>query len=290
MPIHGVDVSRYQGLESLDGQSFVIVNVEDPGLLDKVAHAKQIGIPWGLYTWVYPGSGRTDMARAAAQVATVGDPPLGFWLDYEQAGVTPTDLGDALDHADEQGILGRTGVYTYLATVDDVAGHLRDRPLWLAYYPGNNDGSFPATQDGDAHNWNAVLWQYTSGANAPVGLDRNVVIDEAWYSQWLGGAPTGAGDDDMTPDQAKKLDALFDALVFDLAKPSAVTNVEWTRAYLGGIPGVFPDLAARIKDGIQVPAAAQLDAKDVAANIVGALGTDLAQKVADEIAARLKQP
>ena len=101
MPIHGVDVSRYQGLESLDGQSFVIVNVEDPGLADKIAHAKQLGIPWGLYTWVYPGSGRADMARAAAQVSALGDPPLGFWLDYEQAGVTPNDLTDALDHAHE---------------------------------------------------------------------------------------------------------------------------------------------------------------------------------------------
>lgn len=290
MPIHGVDVSRYQGLEALEGQSFVIVNVEDPTLADKVAHAKQLGIPWGLYTWVYPGNGRADMARAADRAAALGDPPLGYWLDYEEAGVAPGDLSAALDHADERGILGRTGVYTYLYQIASVADALRGRPLWLAYYPGNNDGSFPARQDGDARTWGAVLWQYTSGANAPVGLDRNVVIDETWYSQWIGGAPIGSGDNDLTPDQSKKLDALFNALVFNLTGPSTATNVEWLRAYTGGVPGVFPDLVTRIKEGIQLPEPAQLDAKDLAASIVGALGDDLAKKVAAEIAARMEDP
>lgn len=268
MAIHGVDVSRYQDLEDINGWSFAIINVEDPGLATKIAYCRALGIPWGLYTWIYPGRGRSDMNRALVKGVQFGEPPLGYWLDYEQAGVTPADLDAALDTAAEQGALARTGVYTYLHMIAGVAEHLRDRPLWIAYYPGANDGTYPSGQGGNAQAWGAVLWQYSSGGN----LDRNVVIDEAWYRSFV----SGGEDDDM--DAADKLR-------LEVAQQDA----RWTRAYLEGVPGVFPDLATRIKDGIEHPDPVNLDAKEVAANIAAALGDDLAQQVADELAARLAQ-
>ena len=50
-------------------------------------------------------------------------------------------------------------------------------------------GRFPPGATATHARHGAVLWQYTSGANAPVGLDRNVVIDTAWYAQWVANQP-----------------------------------------------------------------------------------------------------
>ncbi len=194
----GVDVSRYQSVAAIHGWDFVIVNVEDPTLGAKIEYARALNIPWGFYTWLYPGNGAGDMTRAVQAAARIGDPPLGYWLDYEQDGVSQRDIDSALAVARAHGVEARTGIYTYLYIVDSI--DLRGRPLWLAYYPGNNDGSFPAWASGDARARGAVLWQYTSGANAPVGLDENVVIDAAWYQQFVGApapSPNHVSEDSM---------------------------------------------------------------------------------------------
>lgn len=95
------------------------------------------------------------------------------------------------------------------------------------------------------------------------------------------------GDEDLTPDQARKLDALFNTVVLNFGGPTVKDDTNWMRAYMGGVPGVFPDVVTRIKESIEVPASDQLDADEVAANIVGALGPDFAQKVADALNGRL---
>ena len=50
----GVDISKYQGDSTELGADFVVVNIEDPALLEKIEFAVAHGIPWGLYSWVYP--------------------------------------------------------------------------------------------------------------------------------------------------------------------------------------------------------------------------------------------
>ena len=266
MPIFGVDISRYQDAEAMDGYDFVIVNVEDPTLAGKIERAKNLGIPWGLYTWIYPG-GRNDMARAKVQADILGDPPVGYWLDYEQAGVSPADLDAALDTAAELGIFDRTGVYTYLYQVATVADRLRGRPLWLAYYPGNNDGRYLADRDGDARAHGAVLWQYTSGANAPVGLDENVVINEAWYQAWIEGDDMGLSQEDKEllggwmQDQTRLVVEHVDRQLF-------VSSVAIIDRVLKGIPAAKVDVAA-------IEAAVDAAMKDVS------------KLTADELARRL---
>jgi hypothetical protein len=195
--IQGVDISRYQGAEEMDGWGFVIVNVEDPGFDHKITRAKNLGIPWGPYTWIYPGNGRRDMERSVARTAPHGAPPMGHWLDYEQAGVSQGDIDAALQRAGELSVIERTGIYTYLYLIGGV--NLRGRPLWLAYYPGSNDGTYLPGRGGDARSWQAKMWQYSSGGN----LDRNVVIDEAWYHGGTGGAAVPAPTPDTPVDRRK---------------------------------------------------------------------------------------
>ena len=50
----GVDISKYQGDSTELGADFVVVNIEDPALLEKIEFAVAHGIPWAPYSWVYP--------------------------------------------------------------------------------------------------------------------------------------------------------------------------------------------------------------------------------------------
>jgi hypothetical protein len=213
----GLDISKFQEPSAMDGAAFVILNVEDPGVEDKVARAHTNGIVWGLYSWVYPhqGSEATTRALGAAElfeIAGYGAPPAGFWLDYEHNGVTVADLEDALAISTE-----RFGVYAYLDMlqhdpgISDAARN-HGKPLWIAYYPGADDGGYPADQIQDAFDRHAVLWQYTSTHNT---LDRDVVLDEDWWSSWIIG---GSGGDDVTPEQDKVLHKILANLEGDHAR------------------------------------------------------------------------
>lgn len=191
--IIGTDTSKYQPLGSYDPGAFEIVNVEEPDgnggdFTATIARNVRDGRPWGVYLWVHPGRA-VNVGGAVASVRGLGhgDGALGYWLDYEESGVEQWQIDDAYAQADALAI--RCGLYTYLYQLPGVA--TRSRPLWLAYYPGNNDGTYPEGQDGAARSAGAVMWQFTSGANAPVGLDRNVVLDEQWYSEWTGGVLHG---------------------------------------------------------------------------------------------------
>jgi hypothetical protein len=187
------DLSRYDPLTAVDAYDGVILNIEDPGFAAKRDRAVAKGIPWGTYSWVYPGRGAN--AAQAAHDAGVG--PLGAWLDYEQVGVGPDDLTAALARGDELGL--KLGVYTYLYILPSVAGRFDGHPLWLAYYPGQNDGSYRANFSDDARARGAVLHQFTSSNGT---RDLSVVVDEPAWSAWTGST---TGDDlDMTQDELDK--------------------------------------------------------------------------------------
>lgn len=183
------DLSRYDDLTDVDQYpDGVILNVEDPGFGAKRDRAITKGIPWGTYSWVYPGDGVGAVQRAH----DVGTGPLGAWLDYEQGGVSPADLQAALAHADGLGF--KIGVYTYLYILPSVVGLLGDHPLWLAYYPGANDGTYQAWYSNDARAHGALLHQFTSSNGT---RDLSVVLDEARWSAWTGSVPTLPEDDDV---------------------------------------------------------------------------------------------
>lgn len=171
------DLSRYDPLEAVDlYPDGVILNIEDPGFTQKRDRAISNGFPWGTYTWVYPGLG----AQATNRAVDAGVGPLGVWLDYEQEGVSPNDLQQALARADELG--ARVGVYTYLYILDSVAGLLGDHPLWLAYYPGGSDWQQGYSDTARARG--AVLHQFTSSNGS---RDLSVVVDPERWSAWTGG-------------------------------------------------------------------------------------------------------
>lgn len=222
--ISGVDVSKYQTPDALDGWDFAILNHEDPTFSGKLDRCVALGIPYAFYGWLYPGRGREALTRMKAHdelLALNGDRrPEFYWLDYEQSGVSPGDLADGLQAAADTGVAAMTGTYSYLAVISTIIDVIAryGSPLWLAYYPGSNDGSYPAGQDGAARRWGAVLWQYSSGGN----LDRNVVIDEAWYHAHHGG-------DDMTEDEVRKI---IDQHVF-LEEPYGMSRfVAYVEQYL----------------------------------------------------------
>lgn len=220
--IFGFDLSRFDSDYPGDVRAvedpwaeFDIFNIDDPECSIKVRRAHEIGKDWGLYGWVNPGDSGTATSRLQAmadllELDGLSQPQKGLWLDYEEEGVGPDNLAANLAPSRQAVVKTELGAYTYLyliqrqpelLTIMRIAG-VR---LWLAFYPGNNDGSFPAWAIGDAQNVpvngersgvTALLWQFSSSGGQ---RDRNVVVDEAAW-RTFGGAPAPAAtreDDDM---------------------------------------------------------------------------------------------
>lgn len=95
--------------------------------------------------------------------------------------------------------------------------------------------------------------------------------------------------DDMTPDQAAKLDALYSKVVGDIGGPVSMDQrVKEVHAYVNGVPGVFPGLTDRIATGATGPVPS-VDAAGVAAAIVAELGDKVAKQVVKELASQLSK-
>lgn len=195
--IFGVDISSYQGTGIPDNRygrgapGFVIINVRDPGMPAKANECIARGTPWAVYTWAFPGADQRDNLRWSALTLEQAGLPwreVCYWIDWEQDGGAIGQIADFHDEASKLGLA--SGLYTYLFRMPEIPEWLVNaRPLWLAYYPGNNDGQYPAGQEGAAIANGAVLWQFSSNAQNQPGLDENVVIDEAWFATWGGGTP-----------------------------------------------------------------------------------------------------
>lgn len=194
------DLSRYDA----DGDAGaypdgVILNIEDPHMANKAEIAHRAGAPVLLYSWVYPGDQGQSASRAQAAeelLAADGIPVAGhaLFLDYEQAGVQASDLQNGLRVGDSRGM--KPAIYTYAYLVATVADLLPGRFLWLAYYPGANDGTYPSGQEGLAHQWGASLWQFTSSGGQ---RDLSAVLDEAAWSQLIGGTQPRPPTPPVTP-------------------------------------------------------------------------------------------
>lgn len=227
MPIFGTDTAKYQALGTYDPGAFEIINAQDPTVAAKIARNKADRRPWGLYVWVYPGqSGASLVDVAASVIAWAGSPDLGVWWDYEAAGVGEWQLQQAFAEADRRGI--KSGYYSNAGTVNH--GLFLDRPWWYAAYPDPNDGSFPGVAA--MRNPRPVhIWQYTSGG----GLDRNVVVDEGWYSSFLGSTE----GPDMTPEQSQLLQDVHNA-IFD-------PNLGLQKVLVNDVPAELAKLKAELE-------------------------------------------
>lgn len=181
------DLSRYDPDEAAAQYDGAILNVEDPGVGTKAAIANAAGKPVMLYSWVYPRGGAQAVQHGVAVAQSLGVPVKGIWLDYEQDGVVPNDVRAARS-TDTGGF--RFGVYAYLAMMNaqgqDLTDAIGDWPLWMAYYPGGNDGSYQAWYSDDARARSAVLHQFTSTNGT---RDLNIVLDDAWFNTWTGTGP-----------------------------------------------------------------------------------------------------
>lgn len=259
--IFGVDVSKWQPTEAVDGWAFAVLNCEDPGYRDKIRRCEAQRIVWQPYVWVRPGEpGWAVMDRAKQVTEYAGYPCRFVWADYEEAGVTQDQLDGFFARADELGI--GAGYYANAHAVDHQP--FLGRPFWLAQYPDPNDGTFPGLDrmtDPAVIGRPVQLWQYTSGANDPsgVGLDRNVVIDEAWWAALTG----QEGAEDMALLEA--IDDCDPAIWPGIAAGSRWVDVE-TRFLVGTgvsgtpirIPGNVIGEMAREKDTRNRAAASQL--------------------------------
>lgn len=197
MPIFGHDVSSYQGpgLPPLThGRllEFTILNVKDPGFGAKAREARDRGLPWGAYSWVYAGADqRTNARLCVVAVEQAGldphDVPLGYWADYEDVGIVDSQLDTWFAACDELGVRG--GYYANPGRADD--HRFAARPFWMAQYPWPNDGSYRPANMTDP-GVSVQLWQFTSTVGT---LDQNVVVDEAWWHAWVGTPVQEEGDD-----------------------------------------------------------------------------------------------
>lgn len=194
----GVDISKFQPASAMDSSDFVILNVEDPGFAEKARHANGLGIPWDIYKWIYPpgatdeggrpipdaGNGAASFAIAKDLVdrANVPGREPGYWADYEHGGVTANQVREWFAAADAAHV--KVGWYTYLDILNAEGNHAPERPLWLAYYPDPNDGSFQPSMSDTARACRARIHQFTSTNDT---LDVNIVLDTAWWDQWTGG-------------------------------------------------------------------------------------------------------
>lgn len=273
--IFGVDVSKYQGSAAVDGFDFAILNVEDPTFRDKAFHCVELGIPWDIYKWCYPGASGAAMfwqAKGIVDRAGVPGRAPGYWLDYEESGVSGNQVGEWFGAADQAGV--RSGWYCYLYLLNNQGNHAPDRPLWLAYYPSASGDYWPSQSD-TARNLGAKIHQFTSTGGQ---IDKNVILDEPWWTDWSGSGGAGSqvdwdairvivhateGDNAMAmvPDfQGHEVD-LFVAANGDLIHNSfapfgvrAVTNEVLAR---NNNPSVQP--AARVVDGNLVVTCAKAD-------------------------------
>ncbi|HXJ69621.1 MAG TPA: hypothetical protein VNM39_11995 [Verrucomicrobiae bacterium] len=245
------DLSRYDGgAEAVDraGCDGVILNVEDPGILDKALRARDENKPVLVYTWVYPGGGVAAVDRAIDKAATLtgyGVDILDYAFDYEQNGVQPQDLRDAIGYGRQHGL--PMLAYTYLF---ELGAELKQVfidtgvPLWIAFYPGSNDGSYPAWAEQDARATGAVLWQYTSSNGT---RDRSIILSAAWFESLTGTQPIPS-----TPVQEQPL--VMDITTITNAQGHSLTF--WTeghdlyvRGWVSGNPGPVARLSDQASGG-----------------------------------------
>lgn len=151
--VWGCDISHWQGLVNLlvaknNGCSFVIIKACDGSLntnyfIENRNKAKEVGLLWGAYVWLYPNNRVSIAAQVAAWWARLKDdyPPLGVWIDTEwttyagqTANPSAADLKSALDQF--RALSGQAGVYTAAGYANQylIGFDWSSADLWVANY------------------------------------------------------------------------------------------------------------------------------------------------------------
>lgn len=221
--VTGFDVSHWQPPSMqlarqrvAAGDRFAIVKSTDGTATDKASAAHldnfaAVGLACGAYIFYRSGKDPAAQARHLLDATAGRKLPFGLWLDYEDGSGAdnPDDLLTFLTIVDE-GFDGTVGIYTgpswWTATIGDRRDFARF-PLWLARYPkAYRDGTVPpeGTSTKTPLPWATwSVWQYSDSAGH---LDRNVCTTTVFD------AITHQPEDDMTPAQEAKIDALNDKL------------------------------------------------------------------------------
>lgn len=201
-----LDLSRYDSATPSDVTAVndpdaadIIVNVEDPGCENKVAEAQRLGKGRGLYSWNYgDGAAAAVAGQQMADRLAQGGVSLtrGVAIDHEAAGIAPSSATAARVRA--ASLPQPFMLYTYLYMLNSqpelAAEWWQWTGRWIAYYPGNNDGSLPSWAIGDAQAWGAMIWQYTSTNGT---RDRSTPVDRALWARWGTGTTSHQEDDDV---------------------------------------------------------------------------------------------
>lgn len=218
--VFGIDISHWnlppvdlRRMKEQFGMSFVIIKGADGSLKTKyfpnhVQAAKDAGLPFGMYVWLYPGNKVSIAAQVGAWVALWNEyrPPLGVFIDAEltyYGGVVANPKASDLTQAHERlktltGELQTTYTSQGYANANLVGFDWGKYPrLWVANYTTASSPAMPAGAKV------YEFWQYTNqldGAtldpNGNKSLDGNVFNGTAaeFAVRYLGGTippPTG---------------------------------------------------------------------------------------------------
>lgn len=245
MSIYGVDVSYFQDGMNLhtaadEGIDFAFVRTsdgtfQDPCYGSHIADAEGAGLVTAAYHFCRrPDEGSSVAAQVSASVAVMGDMRRPLWLDVETPGGFSGDLiRQFIAEFQRQGVRV-IGVYSYVPYYEgQMAGGEPDShefgPFWVAGYPSAQGGTplqIYARLGGDGNqqwthplgNQAPSIWQFTDRATvAGFQVDANAFRGTKDQLRALingGGSPatTQEENNDMTPDQSAKLDAIYNQL------------------------------------------------------------------------------
>jgi GH25 family lysozyme M1 (1,4-beta-N-acetylmuramidase) len=194
--VWGIDISHWNGLTDLAtakarGCSFVIIkgcdgSVNSKWFPENKQRAKDVGMPWGVYVWLYPGSKVSIDAQVTAWWNLVKNdyPPMGVFIDVEwttyggyAANPTTADANAALDKF--LAISGKKAkIYTARGYSDQyLVGFNRYDTfgLWVAHYGVTN----PLLPIGAT---TYKIHQFTSSLDGSIAPSENLALDGNYYN------------------------------------------------------------------------------------------------------------
>lgn len=188
----------------LYGMSFVIIkgcdgSVNTKFYLEHVAAAKEAGIPWGMYVWLYSSRNVSIDSQVNAWFAryNIDPPPMGIFIDAETTrygGVVSNPNGADLRSAHDKwkaksGKAATTYTAKYFADTYLKGFDWTREELWVANY-GVTIPALPTGARGyTIHQFTSTLDGKQLDPNGNYELDGNYYYDEALFKARFGGAP-----------------------------------------------------------------------------------------------------
>lgn len=238
--IFGVDVSEHQDGMSLkraadEGIKFAIIRTTDGTYKDRVyrSHlldAESAGLVTAAYHFLRnPSEGTTIAQQVQASLEVMGDAKRPMWLDCETpAGLSAAHIREFKQRFEAAGVRV-IGAYSYVPwwegkTIGGEPDSHEFGAFWVAAYGQNRVGTPTALYPGDAAaqwdyplgNQKPALWQFGSQAQVAGKLvDINAyrgTVEELRALFYGGDTARKNEEENMTPEQSAKLDAIYNQL------------------------------------------------------------------------------